>query len=55
MGHKTWQEFAYELGHDLERFPLPICFDAVEERRELFRRYLYIQDVAKRFFKLYKL
>lgn len=44
---KTEQEIFEELDMDFENYPLPICFDPMEERRELYRRDKQLRELAK--------
>jgi len=43
---------AYEMEDDLERYELPICFDPIEEQRELHRRSQKINEIAERFIRM---
>lgn len=46
-----------ELEDDIERFPLPLCFDEREEQGQLYGRHTRLQELAKRYvrFRDYKL
>lgn len=56
-GHANWladqeykqrEEMIRELDCDFERFPLPICFDAYAEQRELNLRVMHIRKFVER-------
>jgi len=48
---ETEQECFYEMENDLERFELPICFDAREEQKELNLRHMRLKELSKRYFR----
>lgn len=50
MKFETWQDLFEEMENDLERYPLPIEFDAQEELKQLNLRTDRLQELAKRFF-----
>lgn len=48
-------ELTEMLYWDIDRFPLPICFDRRQEIHELAKRRRHIEEVAERFVRLYKI
>lgn len=48
---KSEQECFYEMEYDLDRFPLPICFDPYEEQGQLYGRNQKIQRIAHRYYR----
>lgn len=50
MKYATWQELFEEMENDLDRYPLPIEFDAQEELKQLNLRSDRLKEIAKRAF-----
>jgi hypothetical protein len=42
-------ELTREWEEDFDKYPLPICFDPHEERREMYRRTLVIENDVREF------
>jgi hypothetical protein len=49
---KTEIEILEELENDFDTYPLPICFDPMEERREFYHRRQMLKVLAKEKFQL---
>lgn len=45
---KQYRQMVENLGWDLKRFPLPICFDPIQEQGALNRRMQYIGQIVER-------
>jgi hypothetical protein len=49
MEKYNFLQLLYEMVNDINRYPLPICFDPYEEQSALFRRQVKLEQIAKRF------
>jgi hypothetical protein len=46
------RQMAVEMDEDIDRYPIPVCFDPFEEQRELYLRNVKINIIAERFIRM---